>query len=406
MPFDLLLTGGHVIDPGNSIDTPADVAVTDGRIAAVEAGIPASQAGRTIDVSGLYVTPGLVDIHVHLYATPGNRDAWAGDKSVLPDGFGFRTGVTTMVDTGSAGWRNLDDFRHRVIDRFDTRAYALVNIAGLGMATDSTEQNAADMDPERTSAAAREHADIVVGIKTAHYRGRDWTSVDRTLDAGRRADLPVMVDFGFFQRTRPYYELVGERLRPGDISTHMYRGPIPICDGDGNLYPYLWQARERGVLFDLGHGAGSFVWANALPCIEQGFYPDSISTDLHTMSMNVGMLDMATTMSKCLVMGMPFNDVVKASTVDAARVIGRPEHGHLTVGAAADVAVLKLLEGSFGYLDSFDGRYEGDRRLVCELTLKDGEVMWDWNGRSGVDFREMGDSVGIRGGEERTPPPA
>ena len=406
MPFDLLLTGGHVIDPGNSIDTPADVAVTDGRIAAVEAGIPASQAGRTIDVSGLYVTPGLVDIHVHLYATPGNRDAWAGDKSVLPDGFGFRTGVTTMVDTGSAGWRNLDDFRHRVIDRFDTRAYALVNIAGLGMATDSTEQNAADMDPERTAAAAREHADIVVGIKTAHYRGPDWTSVDRTLDAGRRAGLPVMVDFGFFQRTRPYYELVGERLRPGDISTHMYRGPIPICDGDGNLYPYLWQARERGVLFDLGHGAGSFVWANALPCIEQGFYPDSISTDLHTMSMNVGMLDMATTMSKCLVMGMPLNDVVKASTVDAARVIGRPEHGHLTVGAAADVAVLKLLEGSFGYLDSFDGRYEGDRRLVCELTLKDGEVMWDWNGRSGVDFREMGDSVGIRGGEERTPPSA
>ena len=406
MPFDLLLAGGHVIDPANSIDTPADVAVSAGRIAAVEAGIPASQAGRTIDVSGLYVTPGLVDIHVHLYATPGNRDAWAGDKSVLPDGFGFRTGVTTMVDTGSAGWRNLDDFRHRVIDRFDTRAYALVNIAGLGMATDSTEQNAADMDPERTSAAAREHADIVVGIKTAHYRGRDWTSVDRTLDAGRRADLPVMVDFGFFHRTRPYYELVDERLRPGDISTHMYRGPIPICDGDGNLYPYLWQARERGVLFDLGHGAGSFVWANALPCIEQGFYPDSISTDLHTMSMNVGMLDMATTMSKCLVMGMPFNDVVKASTVDAARVIGRPEHGHLTVGAAADVAVLKLLEGSFGYLDSFDGRYEGDRRLVCELTLKDGEVMWDWNGRSGVDFREMGDSVGIRGGEERTPPPA
>ncbi len=406
MPFDLLLTGGHVIDPGNSIDTPADVAVTDGRIAAIEAGIPPSQAGRTIDVSGLYVTPGLVDIHVHLYATPGNRDAWAGDRSVLPDGFGFRTGVTTMADTGSSGWRNLDDFRHRVIDRFDTRAYALVNIAGLGMATDSTEQNAADMDPERTAAAAREHADIVVGIKTAHYRGPDWTSVDRTLDAGRRADLPVMVDFGFFQRTRPYYELVGERLRPGDISTHMYRGPIPICDPDGNLYPYLWQARERGVLFDLGHGAGSFVWANALPCIEQGFYPDSISTDLHTMSMNVGMLDMATTMSKCLVMGMPLNDVVKASTVDAARVIGRPEHGHLTVGAAADVAVLKLLEGSFGYLDSFDGRYEGDRRLVCELTLKDGEVMWDWNGRSGVDYREMGDSVGIRGGEERTPPPA
>ena len=406
MPFDLLLTGGHVIDPANSINSPADVAVSGGRITAVEAEIPPSQANRTIDVSGLYVTPGLVDIHVHLYATPGYRDAWAGDRSVLPDGFSFRTGVTTMVDTGSAGWRNLEDFRNRVIDRFDTRVYAFVNIAGLGMATGSTEQNVADMEPELTADAARDHADIVVGIKTAHYRGPDWTSVDRTLDAGRRADLPVMVDFGFFQPTRPYYELVGERLRPGDISTHMYRGPIPIRDGGGNLYPYLWQARERGVLFDLGHGAGSFVWANAVPCIEQGFYPDSISTDLHTMSMNVGMLDMATTMSKCLVMGMPLNDVIKASTVDAARVIGRPEHGHLTVGAAADIAVLDMLEGSFGYLDSFEGRFEGDRRLVCELTLKDGEVMWDWNGRSGIDYREMGDSVGIRGGEERTSPPA
>ena len=406
MPFELLLQGGHVIDPRNAVDSVCDVAVSDGKIAAVDSDIPPSQAQRVIDAAGLYVTPGLVDIHVHLYATPGYRDAWAGDRSILPDGFSFRTGVTTMVDTGSAGWRNLEDFRNRVIERFDTRAYALVNIAGLGMATENSEQNLEDLNAERTAAAARDHADIIVGIKTAHYWGPDWTSVDRTLEAARLSDQPIMVDFGFFKPARPYYELVGERLRPGDISTHMYRGPIPICDDDGNLYPYLWKARERGILFDLGHGAGSFVWANAIPCIEQGFYPDSISTDLHAMSMNVGMLDMATTMSKCLVMGMPLNDVIKASTIDAARVINRTEHGHLSVGAAADVAVLNLAEGSFGYLDSFDGRYEGDRRLTCELTLKDGEVMWDWNGRSGVDYRDMGERIGIRDGEERTPPPA
>ena len=404
MQFELLLKGAHVIDPKNSVDVVCDVAIEAGKIAAVDKDIPTAQAKKIIQVDGLYVTPGLVDIHVHLYATPDNRDAWAGDKSILPDGFSFRTGVTTMVDTGSAGWRNLDDFRNRVIDRCDTRAYALVNIAGLGMATDNSEQNVTDLDPEKAAAAAREHEDIVIGIKTAHYWGPDWTSVDRTLAAGKIAELPIMVDFGYFQSTRPYYELVGQRLRPGDISTHMYRGPIPICDADGNIYPYLWEARKRGILFDLGHGAGSFVWANAIPCIEQGFYPDAISTDLHTLSMNVGMLDMVTTMSKCLVMGMSLQDVVKASTIDAATVINRTEHGHLTVGNSADIAVLNLLEGNFGYLDSFDGRYDGNQRLLCELTIKDGQVVWDWNGRSGVDYKGMGDNVGIREGEERTPP--
>ena len=311
-----------------------------------------------------------------------------------------------MVDTGSAGWRNLEDFRYRVIDRFATRAYAFVNIVGLGMATSSTEQNIDDMDPRRTAEIARQHEDIIVGIKTAHYWAPDWTSVDRTLEAGDLSDSPIMVDFGFFRPQRPYYELVGERLRPGDISTHMYRGPVPCIGSDGKVLPYLHEARRRGVLFDAGHGAGSFVFRNARPCVEQGFYPDSISTDLHTLSMNTGMLDMATTMSKFLVMGMPLVEVIRKSTIDAARVIRRPQHGHLSIGADADVAVLNLLQGQFGYMDSFEGRLEADRRLICELTLKDGEVVWDWNGRSGVDYIEMGDTVGIREGEERVMPPS
>lgn len=406
MNFDLLLKGGHLIDPANGIDGPRDLAISGGKVAAVDADIPSDRARSTIRVDGLYVTPGLIDIHVHLYATPGNRDAWAGDNSILPDGFSFRTGVTTMVDTGSAGWRNLEDFRYRVIDRFATRAYAFVNIVGLGMATANTEQNVADMDPRRTADMAREHEDIVVGIKTAHYWAPDWTSVDRAIEAGARADRPIMVDFGFFKRERPYYQLVGEKLRPGDISTHMYRGPVPCIGSDGKVLPYLHDARRRGVLFDAGHGAGSFVFRNVVPCVEQGFYPDSISTDLHTLSMNTGMLDMATTMSKFLVIGMPLVEVIRKSTIDAARVIDRTQHGHLSVGADADVAVLNLAHGSFGYLDSFDGRLEGDRRLNCELTLKSGEVVWDWNGLSGVDYRDQGDANGIREGEELVMPPA
>jgi len=284
--------------------------------------------------------------------------------------------------------------------------YALVNIAGLGMANLEAEQNIYDMDPRRTAELARAHADRIVGIKTAHYELPDWVSVERTLEAGRLAGLPVMVDFGYFRRERPYYQLVGERLRPGDISTHCYRGPVPWFDAQGRVLPYLHEARKRGVLFDVGHGAGSFVFGNAVPSIQQGFYPDVISTDLHTLSMNAGMLDMATTLSKFLVMGMPLTEVIRRATVTAAEAIGHPEHGHLGRGAAADVAALSLLRGSYGFMDSFGGTLQGDRRLVCELTLKEGRVVWDWNGRSGVDYRQMGEAVGIRSREERVMPPA
>ena len=400
MNFDLLLVGGHVIDPANGIDGPRDVAIRNGQIAAVDTTIEPTNARRTIDATGLYVTPGLVDIHVHLYATAGNEGAWGGDNSVLPDGFSFRAGTTTMVDTGSAGWRNLADFRERVLDRFTTRKYALVNIVGLGMTTMTTEQNIYDMDAAACAAVAREHEDVVVGLKTAHYWLPDWTSVDRLIEAGEIADMPVMVDFGFFKRERPYYQLVSEKMRPGDISTHVFRGPVPSVDADGKVMPFMLAARERGILFDTGHGAGSFCFRNAVPCVEQGFYPDSISTDLHRLSMNIGMLDMPTTMSKFLIMGMPLNDVIRLSTVEPARVIGRTEHGTLSVGAAADVAVLGLEKGDFGYMDSFGGVLRGNRRLECELTLFGGDVVWDRNGRSGIDWRELPPTYGVRPDEE------
>ena len=210
MTHELLLKGGHVIDPKNDVDRPMDVAVTEGKIAAVDADIPSAQAGTIVDVSGLYVTPGLVDIHCHLYATPGNPDGWAGDCSILPDGFSFRTGVTAMVDTGSAGWRNFEDFRDRVIDRCATRVFALVNIVGLGMVNRVSEQNVYDMDPGKTAEMALKHRDVVVGIKTAHYFGPEWVSVDRTIEAGERSGLPVMVDFGHFRAERPYHKLLTE----------------------------------------------------------------------------------------------------------------------------------------------------------------------------------------------------
>lgn len=403
--YSLLLEGGHVIDPRNGVDGVMDVAIADGRIAAVAPDIPATDAQTVIDVSGLYVTPGLVDIHVHVFSTTGVPGAWAGDNSVRPDSFSFRTGVTTMVDAGSSGWRNFEDFRRTVIDRARTRVLALLNIVGLGMLTDVPEQNVHDMDAAATAAMARKHSDVVVGIKSAHYQGPEWVSVDRAVEAGRAAGIPVMVDFGYFREERPYYELVTERLRPGDMSTHMFRGPVPYVDADGRLLPYLAQARNRGVLFDVGHGSGSFVFRNAVPAVRNGFHPDTISTDLHTGSANGTMMDMPTTMSKFLAMGMSLNEVVRRSTEVPARAIGRPELGHLTPGAEADVAVLRLLEGDFGFADARRGRLAGTRRLTCELTLRAGRVAWDWNNRSGTDYRELPPTYGVRDVDRIIVPP-
>ena len=396
MDYDMLIKDGHLIDPQNGIDAGRDVGIKDGKIAAVEHDLDRSRATQVIDAAGLYVTPGLLDIHMHAYATPDNHDEWAGDNSILPDGFSFRSGVTTMVDTGSAGWRNFEDFRRRVIDRCQTRLLALVNISGTGMTSIMHEQNPHDMDVEQTAAMAREHADVVVGIKTAHYMGPEWISVDRTLAAAAKADLPVMIDFGIFKKERPYYELLTRKLRAGDISTHVFRGPTPWFDTMGKVLPYLHEARQRGVILDVGHGAGSFCFRNAVPAIAQGFYPDSISTDLHVLCMNQGMLDMVTTMSKFLVMGMPLSEVIRTSTINPANEIGHPELGHLSLGAVADVALLDVRSGHYGYTDSFGGKLPGTQRLFCELTLKDGEVVWDFNGRAGIDYQQLDSSYGIR----------
>lgn len=396
MNYDLLLKGGHLIDPRNHIDTQMDLAITGGKIAAVAADIPVNQAQKVIDLSGLYITPGLIDIHCHLYATAGMRDSWAGDNSVLPDGFSFRSGVTTMVDAGSAGWRNFEDFRNRVIDRAVTRVLAMMNVVGLGMMTDIPEQNVWDMDPKLTAEMVHKHQDIVVGIKSAHYFGPEWIATERAIEAGELTGLPMMIDVGYFRPERPYYQLVTEKLRPGDITTHIYRAPIPYIGKNGKLLKYFSEARKRGVLFDVGHGAGSFVLRNAVPSIQQGFYPDSISSDLHTASMNAAMMDMPNVMSKFITMGVPLAEVIKESTVNPANIIKHPELGQLSVGSIADIAVLNMMTGKFGYWDSGGGKIEGTQRLFCEMTIKDGRIVWDWNGRAAVDYRTLGESYDVR----------
>jgi dihydroorotase len=387
--YDLLLKGGHVIDGKNKISAVMDVAIADGKIAAVAADIPAAKALKVVDVSGLYVTPGLIDMHVHVYAGTGQRGAYCGDNSVYPDGFTFRSGVTTVADAGSSGWRNFPDFKDRVIDRARTRVLAFLNIVGAGMGG-AVEQDTGQMDAKSAADMAMQYKDTIVGIKTAHYAGPEWIAVERAVEAGALANIPVMVDFGTFRPERPFQDLVLKKLRPGDIYTHTYLSWVPMLDDHGRILPYLFEARKRGVIFDVGHGGGSFLFRQAVPAMRQGFGPDSISTDLHIGSMNAGMKDMLNVMSKFLNIGMPLDEVILRSTWTPAREIRHEELGSLSVGAAADVAVLRVEEGHFGFVDTYGARMQGTRKLVCELTLRDGRVVYDLNGIMREDWEKLG----------------
>jgi dihydroorotase len=385
--YDLLLSGGHVIDPKNKIDGRRDIAIKDGRIAAVAAELPAAKALKTVSVAGLYVTPGLVDLHVHVFA--GTGTAYTGPSSVRPDDHSFRSGVTTMVDAGSSGWRNFEEFKQLIIEHARTRVLTMLNIVGAGMAG-APEQNLQDMDPDKAAAMAAKYKDIIVGFKSAHYAGPEWTSVENAVKVGGIAGLPVMVDFGQFRPERPFEDLVTKKLRPGDIYTHMFLGSVPMLDEKGRLRPYLVEARKRGVLFDVGHGGGSFLFRQAVPAIQQGFLPDSISTDLHIGSMNGAMTTMLVTLSKFINMGMTLEDVVLRATWNPARQIKREDLGHLSVGAPADVAVLRLLKGTYGFVDVNGARMQGTQKLEGELTVRSGKVVWDLNGITRSDWKALG----------------
>jgi dihydroorotase len=385
-PPDLLIRGGRVIDPRNNIDAVMDVSVSGGKIAQVAAKITPTPAMRVIEATGLSVVPGLIDIHAHVFFGT-EKDAYLSnaDSAGQPDAHSFRSGQTTLVDAGGSGWRNFLQFKEQVIDRSRTRVLAFINIVGSGMKGGPVEQNLNDMDARLTAMRIKQHAASIVGIKVAHYSGAEWDPVKRAVEAGTAMNVPVMVDFGNHTPPLSLEDLLLKYLRPGDILTHMYahvNGRIPIVDEQGKVRPFVLEARKRGIVFDAGHGGGSFLFRQAVPAMKQGFTPDVISTDLHSGSMNAGMKDILNTMSKFLNMGMPLADVIKANTVRAAAVIKRPELGHLTAGAEADIAVLALRKGEFGFVDSGGNRMLGDQKLECELTIKAGQVVWDLNGRS------------------------
>ena len=392
-PYSIVIKGGHVIDPKNNINGIMDVAINEGKIVQVAKNIDAKGAAQVVNAKGLYVTPGLIDIHTHVFFGTNLDQTYSnGPNALPPDGFTFRNGVTTIVDAGCSGWRDFETFKKQTIDLSQTRVLALLNIVGSGMRGGTFEQNVADMDAQKTAEMAKKYPELVVGVKLAHFNGYDWSPTDRAVEAGKLANIPVMIDFGGSTPTLSIEDLFLKRLRPGDIFTHCFgqlKTREAILDINTNkIKPFVWEAQKKGIIFDVGYGGISFAFSQAIPAIKSGFLPNTISTDIHTGSMNNAMKDMLNVMSKFLAMGMDLPAVIKASTWNSAQAIKRPELGSLSVGSVADVAILNLHEGKFevrdtgmfGFFDYTGHKIEGKQKLECEMTVRKGKIVYDLNG--------------------------
>ena len=386
-PVDILIKHGHIFDAKNNLDTLLDVAIVDGKIRQVAPDIAAATAKKVIDATGLYVVPGLIDIHTHVFVGTKPNTFADGNNSLSPDNFSFKAGITTVVDAGTSGWRNFPLFKSQVIDQSNTRILAFLNIAASGMTGDATQQDIQEMDAAKTAEVIREYPNFIVGVKIGHYDGDSWQPFDRALEAGSNTNKPLLVECHL-----PQYSLKDQldRMRPGDIITHSFENiseRAPVVNEQGKVRPFVLEAKKRGILFDVGHGGAGFWFDQAVPALEQGFWPNTFGTDLHRFSVNAGMKDMLNVMSKYLNMGMPLKEVLLRGSWNPAKAIKREDLGNLSEGTEADIAILSLKRGKFGFIDADGNRIEGNQKLEAELTIRAGKVVWDLNGLTAKDFK-------------------
>jgi len=386
--YDLLIKNGHVIDPKNSVNAKKDVAVADGKIAKVADDIPAAQSKKIIDATGLYVVPGMIDIHTHVFVGTKPDTFADGIYSVSPDDFTFKSGVTTVVDAGTSGWRNFPLFKEQVIDKSQTRVLAFINIVGSGMSGKPWQEDINDMNADSAALVIQKYKDIIVGVKIGHYEGSDWTPFERALEAGRQSNTPLFVECHL-----PQFSLEDQlkKMRPGDIITHSFEQVserMPVVNDQGHVRPFVIAAQKKGVLFDVGHGGAGFWFSQAVPAFQQGLMPNSFGSDLHRFSMNAGMKSMLNIMSKYMAVGMSIEDVVTRATWNAATSIKRQDLGNLGEGSVADIAVLSVQNGKFGFVDAAGNRLEGNRKLEAELTVRQGKIVWDLNGIAAKPWKQ------------------
>ncbi|HZI52329.1 MAG TPA: amidohydrolase/deacetylase family metallohydrolase, partial [Chitinophagaceae bacterium] len=288
---------------------------------------------------------------------------------------------------GTSGWRNFPLFKNQVIDKSQTRVLAFLNIAGSGMSGDPDQQDINDMGSKLTSLTVQKYPEIIVGIKIGHYEGNEWTPFKAALEAAQKSDVPLLVECHLPQL--PLEEQLN-RMRPGDIITHSFEKVserITVVDEQGHVRPFVLSAQKKGILFDVGHGGAGFWFTQAIPAFKQGLLPNSFGSDLHRYSMNSGMKSMLNIMSKYLNMGMQLKDIILRATWNAAKSIKRSDLGNLTEGSVADIAVLSLLKGNFGFIDSGGNKLEGNRKLEAELTIRAGKIVWDLNGMAAQKWK-------------------
>jgi dihydroorotase len=363
------------------------VAIAGGKIFAVAPGIPDTNAKKVVDASGLYVSPGFIDPHTHVFV--GSSAGFAdGINSVSPDDFTCRAGVTTVVDAGTSGWRNFRLFNEQVISRSKTRILAFLSIAGLGLSGKRAQEDIQDMNVDSVCAMIRKYPETVVGVKVGHYEGNDWTPFNRAVEAAEKSKVPLFVECHL-----PQYSLEDQlkRMRPGDIITHTFEKVserMTVVDENGMVRPFVLAAQKRGVLFDVGHGGAGFWFSQAIPALRQGLAPSSFGTDLHRFSVNAGMKDMLNLMSKYMAMGMNKTEIIFRATWATAKAIQREDLGHMSKGAVADVVIWGIRQGDFGFVDAGGNKIQGKEKLEVEMTLREGRVVWDLNGLAARKFVE------------------
>ena len=380
--YDLVIRGGRVIDPAQGIDAPRDVAFRDGKVAALEASIEAGAAREVIAAAGKLVVPGLIDLHTHVY--------WGGTSlSVQPVPVALRSGATTLVDAGSAGPGNFHGFRAHVIERTPVRILPYLNISFAGIFAFSKSVMVGEcsdvrlLDARECLEVAERDRDLIVGIKVRVGRntseGYGVFPLELAIEVAQELGLPVMAHIDF---PPPSRKDMLARLRPGDVLTHCYR-PFPNAPVvRDEVRPEMWEARERGVIFDIGHGMGGFGFASTRPMLKAGFFPDVISSDVHILCEHGPAFDLLHTMSKLICLGMPLVEVIRAATARPAEALRRPDLGTLAVGAAGDATILNQAEGAFDYVDVMGERLQGDQRLEVEAIVLGGRP-WPGNDTAG-----------------------
>ncbi len=369
--FDVLIRGGHVIDPANNRSALLDVGISGGKIAAVEAGIDASRASNVIDASGQFVTPGLIDLHTHVY---WGVTYWG----IEPDPVAARSGVTTWLDVGSAGGYTWPGFRRWIAEPAKSRIYALLNMSSIGLVAPTWELSNIDYcDIDLGEMIVDKNRDLIVGIKAridaSTCRGQGIEPLRRARELADKVDLPLMIHIG---AAPPALSEVLELARPGDILTHCFTGqPNKIVDDQGVVFPSVKELHDKGLVLDIGHGAGSFSFDTAEAMLKQGILPDVISTDIHQLAIQGPCFDMPVTLSKFLNLGMTIEQVIACATVNAANAIRNDVLGRLDIGAPADIATFVIDEGDFTFQDVFMNVRKGNQLLVNKMTMIDGEVL-------------------------------